>query len=804
MKRFYTLFVILLTLTSYLNTAHPQVEFTPVSNRTLQVQDAIVAAVDDVNAAADVTEAHVASITVLNLHNVDITTLNAGDFDGFTALTELKLHHNDLSALPADIFDGLTALTELRLNDNDLSALPDGIFDELTALRRLHLHDNNLSALPAGIFDGLVDLRRIYLQNNALSTLPASIFSNLTNLTILHLHGNPIDPMPLTVFLESVGEKQFKAVTPTGAPFDIVLPLNITEGSITGGASSVTIATGRIESNSFTVTRTQGTLEPMNVDIGTLPALPSNHDGYTLVKHIGLPLEIIEIVPVSSRTPQVRDAIVAALPDVNSANDVTEAHLASITNLYIYNVNLVKLKRGDFSGLTALIKLTLLSNPLTTLPEGIFNQLTELRYLIMSNNQLSMLPAGIFDKLTKLLKLELDRNAISVCENATAALPEGIFDNLTNLTLLALNDNELSVVPEGIFDKLTNLQALNLGNNPLNALPEGIFENLTWLGWLYMYNTELSALPDDIFENLTNLTFLSMGGNNLSALPDDIFENLTNLTVVSVSSDVVGSLPLTVSLEKVEDGQFKAVAPTGAPFDLVLPLNITNGSITGGASSITISTGRIESDTLTLTRTQGTTAAVTVDIGTFPALPTDDEGDTVHEGYTLVKSADLPLEAIGAVQGAPALRIANLLDPETLQTRDPAILEAKLDALRAESNGSLKYIQSIAWLESVLANLHPEKTRLLANYPNPFNPETWIPYHLANASDVQITLYNAQGSIVRRLDLGHQPGGYYTGRSRAAHWDGRNHIGEPVASGTYFYQLQADNVSLLRKMVILK
>ena len=107
-------------------------------------------------------------------------------------------------------------------------------------------------------------------------------------------------------------------------------------------------------------------------------------------------------------------------------------------------------------------------------------------------------------------------------------------------------------------------------------------------------------------------------------------------------------------------------------------------------------------------------------------------------------------------------------------------------------------------LESLLRAVLPETTVLLANYPNPFNPETWIPYQLANASDVQITIYDTKGVIVRTLDLGHQAAGYYTHRSRAAYWDGRNGLGEPVASGVYFYQLQAANVSHLRKMVILK
>ena len=145
-----------------------------------------------------------------------------------------------------------------------------------------------------------------------------------------------------------------------------------------------------------------------------------------------------------------------------------------------------------------------------------------------------------------------------------------------------------------------------------------------------------------------------------------------------------------------------------------------------------------------------------------------------------------------------------IMDRGTLEQLDPAKLEAHLDIWRSESDGSAIYLRSIALLESVLAAIRPDKTQLLPNYPNPFNPETWIPYHLANAEVVVITIYDARGSVVRHLDLGHQSEGYYTSRSRAAYWDGRNEIGESVASGVYFYQLRAGNISLLRKMVILK
>ena len=112
--------------------------------------------------------------------------------------------------------------------------------------------------------------------------------------------------------------------------------------------------------------------------------------------------------------------------------------------------------------------------------------------------------------------------------------------------------------------------------------------------------------------------------------------------------------------------------------------------------------------------------------------------------------------------------------------------------------------KGIAILEQFLMALRPTETVLLANYPNPFNPETWIPYHLSHAADVTITIYDTKGAVVRRLDLGHQPVGYYTARSKAAYWDGRNEHGESVASGVYFYQLRADDYSVSRRMVIVK
>ena len=114
------------------------------------------------------------------------------------------------------------------------------------------------------------------------------------------------------------------------------------------------------------------------------------------------------------------------------------------------------------------------------------------------------------------------------------------------------------------------------------------------------------------------------------------------------------------------------------------------------------------------------------------------------------------------------------------------------------------YQKGIEVLEQLLASLIPKSSELLPNFPNPFNPETWIPYRLVKSADVQISIYDTQGNVVRQLDMGHRSAGMYQTRTRAAYWDGKNDVGESVASGLYFYTLTAGDFSATRKMLILK
>ncbi len=188
------------------------------------------------------------------------------------------------------------------------------------------------------------------------------------------------------------------------------------------------------------------------------------------------------------------------------------------------------------------------------------------------------------------------------------------------------------------------------------------------------------------------------------------------------------------------------------------------------------------------------------------ALLTDaseNNADVNQDG--IINIADLILVAAAiatseaAVAAAPAViaaQAAKQLTPADVQQWLTQAHAAKLTTPTAK--------RGMLFLQHLLSVLTPQKTALLPNYPNPFNPETWIPYQLAAPAAVTLCIYAVDGSLVRTLDLGHQPVGIYESKNRAAYWDGRNAVGEPVASGVYFYTLTAGDFMATRKMLIRK
>ena len=146
----------------------------------------------------------------------------------------------------------------------------------------------------------------------------------------------------------------------------------------------------------------------------------------------------------------------------------------------------------------------------------------------------------------------------------------------------------------------------------------------------------------------------------------------------------------------------------------------------------------------------------------------------------------------------------SILAMDGIEGLDPAMIQTWIEQAQVEDDGSVAFREGIAYLQSLLASLIPEETALLPNYPNPFNPETWIPYQLSKPAEVTLRIYAVNGVLVRTLALGQTPAGIYQSRSRAAYWDGKNDVGESVASSIYFYTLTAGDFTATRKLLIRK
>ena len=476
------------------------------------------------------------------------------------------------------------------------------------------------------------------------------------------------------------------------------------------------------------------------------------------------------------------------------------------------------------SGLTALTTLNLGGNSLTDI--SAIKDLTNLTELDLSNNALTDI--SLLENFTELTTLNLASNRITDISALTV---------LTKLTTLNLNDN-----PIGDFTPITGLTALTtleLGGTGLTSL-----NAISGLKALTALNLRDNSLTDiALLADLTALTALNLSENTISSLT--VLSGLTGLTLLNLNDNAIiditplSSLTRLTTLE-LADNAITSLTPLST-LTLLSYLDLRENAITDVGPIV----GLTNLDDLYLvgnpilnaaplyTLTQPPTSVdIDIEVSQYPPWDVNEDGTvdaldsalvtaalgqsgdaiidprTDVNGDGTVDNADLALVTTnleGGVGGAPSIAdTLSLLDPATLRTLDRATLETYLNRLRLESDGSLKYRNAIALLESLLAELRPTQTRLLANYPNPFNPETWLPYELAVDSTVEIFIYDARGVLVRHLELGHQPAGYYIAKSRAVYWDGRNSTGERVSSGIYFYQLRAGSISQLRKMVILK
>ena len=186
-----------------------------------------------------------------------------------------------------------------------------------------------------------------------------------------------------------------------------------------------------------------------------------------------------------------------------------------------------------------------------------------------------------------------------------------------------------------------------------------------------------------------------------------------------------------------------------------------------------------------------------------------------HLGKTAPPNSEIDINGDGTISILDIILVAQHLGESTaaapsilamddIHGLDPAMIQAWIEQAQVEDDGSIAFQQGITKLQQLLASLIPEETALLPNYPNPFNPETWVPYQLSEPAEVTLRIYTVNGILVRTLALGHMPAGIYQNRSRAVYWDGRNDVDESVASGMYFYTLTAGDFTATRKLLIRK
>ena len=489
----------------------------------------------------------------------------------------------------------------------------------LAAITYISLLTANITALQAGDFAGLTAVKAILVGDNPLTALPAGIFNGLTALERLHLYENEFTSLRADVFT-----------------------------------------------------------------------------GLTALKHLDLGGNDLTALPA----------------------DIFDG-LTALEELELYRNPIASLRADAFTGLTALKTLRLTENPFTTLPAGIFSGLTALRALHLTKTGLTTLKAdqfsglnlerldmfdipgltsieaGVFNGLTVTEELEI------VNARNLATLRSGAFRGLTTKQL-AVRRTGITTIEAGAFEGLTGVESLWMhGSSRLTTLPDGAFRNLSVTNLilsetgittiqpgafngltvddLWLQSNNIATLAPESFRGLTLNRLLFLQKNRLSSLPGGLFKGLTGLDHLWLHDNPMDNAPalqLTVSLVPVagQAGQFKVKVPAGAPFDITVQVSITNGGVpdpntpgsTISALPVTVSTGTVESGAFTVSRTSGTTDAVTADItGTLPGLPTgtfditylpsSQTGLRSHRGYELIKSTSLPLTVIdGEGNNAPS------------------------------------------------------------------------------------------------------------------------------------------------------
>ena len=709
------------------------------------------------------------NLTELYLDGNSITDISA--VSGLTELTELGLWGNSITDISA--LAGLTELTWLDLSGNSISDI--SAVSDLTGLTELYLWDNSISDISA--VSGLTNLARLWLSNNSISDISA--VSGLTNLTELYLWDNSISDISVVSGLTELTS------------------LNLGSNSISD-ISPLVANTGLGSGDEVFVQRNPLSYLSIHTHIPTLQSR-------------GVTVEFDD---------QAHPALLKISGD--NQKDVTGAALENPFVVEVQDAN-----GSAFAGVPVTFVVTTGSGTLsTTRTTTDANGRAESTLTLGPNletNTVSVSATGIEGTVT--FHAISDTPFIEYLLSILAGI------SLIHVPLKVTAVDEIEKTIESVGDVYDALG----GASRVNFL---ITYDPATQGWLSYFVPSDKGTPADrrltddlgIIAGMKSPTSVRLKGDalgtdgsstialnqglNLVALP------LNNSRINRVSDlfaldGIGGNVPVIIL---TDGGEFKAVGRAGDPGDI---------EITGGQSFILTAqrAAIVEISGDAWINVSGTSAAPQValtgiEVGnTTPVLGL--RGLIIDEG-TGLKAEDFRV----TVKNLSTSRaVAAIISPDEAGYRSTVV---DIETGRAATVGDILEIsaqspnpfigvkplrytvtaedvkQSLIQLPELVAYEIPAETQLLANYPNPFNPETWIPYRLAEDAFVTLTIYDGSGQVVRTLDVGHQTAAVYENRSKAIYWDGRNEIGEQVASGVYFYHLSAGDYSTTRKMVILK
>ena len=601
--------------------------------------------------------------------------------------------------------------------------------------------------------------------------------------------------------------------TPLPVPF-VVEVRDLNDGSVRNGVSVTFTVTAGGGTLSKERTETDGngraeSLLTLGADLG-VNTVEVSAAGLTVT----FTAETVSAVEIPD--PNLR-AVVENTLSKAQGQPIAPAEMARLTELQAPNANI-----SDLTGLEHAINLRNLN-----LSRGLVDG-----NWINSNSVSDLSPLS---DLTSLTHLWLEGNAITDISPVAG---------LVNLVVLHLGINTImDISPVAGLVNLTEL--VFWYNNVTDISPLAGLTNLTRLRIAGNNITDISPLVantglgagDEVDVRRNPLSYLSIQ-THMPVLQNGgvaiEFDNRAHPAVLKISGDnqtgaslVSLSQPFVVEVQDEKGSVVKGISVTFV---------VTAG---GGRLNTTLTTtdenGRAES-TLTLgpnlgTNTVEVSAAGIDSAATFYAISDADAppimADVNSDGSINVLDLIVVTSAFGSAgtnQGADVNRdrVVDILDlilvagmfedtaaapsmqPQAPETFTAVKVQGWLTYARSLEVRDPIMKQGVMVLEQLLVFLTPTETELLANYPNPFNPETWIPYRLAEDAFVTLTIYDLSGQVVRTLNIGHRIASAYENRSKAVYWDGRNDVGESVVSGIYFYTLTAGDYSATRKMLILK